>query len=279
MTRVVIDPYHLLNPFYGRFGVRPIWHIPCSFRCAESKMLASDYLKLWDGEEKEWLDEILSWPLEWSSLHGAAETRTPVCKIISESKPESVEHVIQYVGRGYPDQMLRGNRFPYNREEDDYSNNGFHNPESMKHYHEIIFAASQQAGQVMSISDPGCGNGALLHRLSKWHLNAKLNGTDFNHHAIAQGRRLYPNVDLTEGNLFNHYSSGDMVVFMPGRLLENPDRAERFVRELNFRYLLLYGYSAYASKVMGLKKQYWPDCKEVTTIINDDAVATLLEKP
>jgi hypothetical protein len=279
LSRAVVDPYTLLNPFYMKSGVRPMWHMPCSIRCKESNKLAKEYLKFWPQEEKEWLKEIFSWPVEWSSLHGAAEIRTPVCKIITDTDPESTEHVIQFAGQRIPKEAATGNRFPYGPIEDTYSNNGFYTHEAMTQSHATILAATRDIKDIKNITDPGCGNGTLLNALSLMHKVNRLSGVDLNHHAIAQGRRLYPGINFTEGNLFNHYSSADMVVFMPGRLLENPTKTDRFVKGLNFRYLLLYGYSAYADRVDDLRKQYWPDCEIRSWVINDNAVAILLERP
>jgi hypothetical protein len=274
----VIDPLPLINPFYTKHGVRPVWHMPCSVRCQESNDLAKWYLEDWPEEETEWLKEIFTWPVEWSSLHGAAEIRTPVCKIITDTDPTNIEHVIQFPGRGFPVGRGVGNRFPYGPSENYWANNGFYTLEGMNAAHDLIIEVSKLAKDVKSISDPGCGNGHLLNRLSRMFGVKAVHGIDRNHHAIVQGRNLY-GLNLIEGSLFDFYSSGDLVVFMPGRLLENRDRAERFVQELNFRYLLLYGYSAYASKVMELKKQYWPDCKIISTMANNGAIATLLERP
>ena len=277
LTHAVIDPLLYNNQMYSKLGVRPYYHMPCSVRCHESNELAKKYLKLWKHEERYWLEEILSWPVEWSALHGAAEIRTPVCKIITDTEPTDTEHVVQFARGILPNEAGRGNRFPYCQGEDIYSNNGFTSLEGMTEAHELILEVAKDAKDVVSIIDPGCGNGRLLDRLCMLHA-AVGSGCDTNHHAIAQGLRLYSDLNLAEGNLFMFNSSSDMVVFMPGRLLENLSRADGFVRDTSFRYLLLYGYSAYAHKVCELKKQYWPDCKTVNLQKGEHAIAMLLEK-
>jgi hypothetical protein len=278
LDNAVVYPYHWLNLMYQKLGVRPYYHMPCSILCSESSYLAEDMLSLWKKREKEWLDEIFSWPVEWSALHGAAEIRTPVCKIITDTGYGASERVVQFPGKKFPTEAARGNRFPYGPAPDCWSNNGFRSLEGMTRAHMVILKAARVAKDVKSISDPGCGTGLLLRKLGVSFPHAQLTGTDINHHAVIQGR-AENGLSLNIGNLFDFYSSADMVVFMPGRLLENSDRADKFVRELNFRYLLLYGYSAYADRVDSLRKQYWPDCKIRSWVINDDAVAILLEKP
>ncbi|MHA2047338.1 MAG: DUF483 domain-containing protein [Candidatus Thorarchaeota archaeon] len=289
LNTAVIDPFYRLNPMYSKLGLRYIYHMPCSVRCVKSNSMANAYRKLWGKEESRWLDEIFRWPVEWSSLHGAAEIRTPVCKIITDTDPTDVEQVIQFPRRGYPDEGAVGNRFPYTGEEELHSNNGFSSEAAMSEAHAVVLAASNEAKRVISITDPGSGNGLLLHKLGLMHVGVRdLLGIDSNHHAIEQGRRRFTDIDFIKCNIFDApdkvhpvdgYRNADLIVFMPGRLLECPDEAQEFVDSLRFRYLLLYGYTAYAHKVCDLKKQYWPECKVLSEVVGDTAFATLLEKP
>jgi len=61
------------------------FHIPCRFDCRPSLRLAARIRALGENlgyaEEMGWLDEIFSWPVEWSALHGIAEIRTLVVRV------------------------------------------------------------------------------------------------------------------------------------------------------------------------------------------------------
>jgi hypothetical protein len=290
LTRGVMTPEFNCNQMYVKLGLRPIFHMPCSIRCLSSQELGNAYLTLWPKQERRWLSEILRWPVEWSALHGAAEIRTPVFKIVTDTEPTSVEHVIQFAGRiSPPEGAAEGNRFPYGGEEDTFSNNGFRRLEGMREAHSTILRAANEAKDIKTISDPGCGNGVLLDALGLMYPRVEgLIGVDYNHHAIMQGRRLFPGIGFIECNIFDvpnrtypayNYLDADMIVLMPGRLLERQDRADEFVKNLKFKYLLLYGYTDYGSRVVELRDRYWPNLKERSISVNDDSVAILLEKP
>src|SRR5947209_13411671 len=61
-------------------GIRAIPHLPCRFDCGSSIAFGRRFLQL--GMESgfqaeiEWLEQMLSWPAEWSALHGIAEVKT-----------------------------------------------------------------------------------------------------------------------------------------------------------------------------------------------------------
>jgi len=279
-SRAVIEPFFLLNPMFNRMGVRPIQHMACNMHCVESHVIAQDYLSLWKAQEREWLEEILSWPVEWSALHGAAEIRTPVLKLIHDTEYTPSEIHVQFPGKGYPYEGATGNRFPYDGLVDLHSNNGFESAERMKTYHNIVLKSALRASKVNSVADLGCGNGTLLHKLGNIQKGAYLYGIDTNVHAIMQGRELFPYIKFRQADLLKAYSGADMVVLMPGRLLEcSKETAAKFVESLHFRYLLLYGYSAYAHKVWDLKEKYWPELVVRSSVVDDLGVAILLEKP
>ena len=65
---------------------RPVFHLPCRFDCDATRDLAESLAALWREtghvEELLWLDQMLRWPIEWSALHGIAEIKTPVVKVV-----------------------------------------------------------------------------------------------------------------------------------------------------------------------------------------------------
>lgn len=277
-SRVVAYPLPYLNTLLTKPGIRALYHMPCSFTCERSSSLAKEYIELWRDRERGWYEEIMQWPFEYSELHGAAEIRTPVCKIVTDTVYTPRERVIQIQGKAFPKEGANGNRFPYQPLEDVYSNNGFSSLEAMTKSHAIITLAARQARNVLSILDPGCGNGFLLNRLKGYHQGANLLGVDWNYHAIQQGTRLYPHIRFTHDDLFNSSPAADMIVLMPGRLLEQPDRAQEFISRMNFRYLLLYGYSDNAEYIWDLKDKWFSNLEIQSVVLDDSGIAILLER-
>jgi hypothetical protein len=63
--------------------------------------------------EMEWLEDILSWPAEWSALHGIAELKTPILKMTTRAEATAWKDVVRWNGSRYPDEGARGVNFPY----------------------------------------------------------------------------------------------------------------------------------------------------------------------
>jgi hypothetical protein len=64
-------------------------------------------------EELAWAEEIVSWPLEWSALHGIAEIKTPILKLAVRTDATVGKHVIRWHGLGLPAEAARGIGFAY----------------------------------------------------------------------------------------------------------------------------------------------------------------------
>ena len=172
MLRKNGGPYQC-NILLRHLGVRPVFHLPCSFNCEKTVRLANNILSYRSmGYEKEiaWLIEILNWPVKWSSLHGVAITTTPVVKVISSTDALAEKEEIERDGN-YPEAGVSGNEFTTPRMmnlvmEDRWSDNGFGSYHAMKRAHKLIinllYKVPVQGGNVI---DLGCGNGALLERI------------------------------------------------------------------------------------------------------------------
>ncbi len=106
-----------LNFLLRSIGVRAIAHLPCSFDCADSLAAGRELLRLAETlgfhEQIFWLREMLDWPVEWSALHGIAEIRTPVLKIITSTDATSTRFLVQRRGDAYPKEGASGLAFPY----------------------------------------------------------------------------------------------------------------------------------------------------------------------
>jgi len=64
-------------------------------------------------QEMDWLLEILSWPVEWSALHGIAEVKTPVLKVSTRTDATPGKYVVRRQGDAYPAEGAQGLAFPY----------------------------------------------------------------------------------------------------------------------------------------------------------------------
>ncbi len=116
------DTWRVTGPLPGNvllrsLGARAVPHLPCRFDCAATREQADAYIAIGRGaghaEVIGWLEEMLNWPVEWSVLHGIAETKTPVVKIAFGSDASARKYTVQYAGSTYPAEGSQGLRFPY----------------------------------------------------------------------------------------------------------------------------------------------------------------------
>lgn len=104
------------NILWRWVAIRAVPHLPCSFTCAATVRLANDLLDCTAKEHSEehvWLKEVLSWPVEWSCLHGIAEVLNPIMKIVSRSDAAAERTVVRLRGTAYPNEGANGIKFPY----------------------------------------------------------------------------------------------------------------------------------------------------------------------
>jgi hypothetical protein len=105
------------NILWRWLGLRAVPHLPCRFDCPATVALANRLLEIGrltgHGQEVDWLLEVLSWPVEWSALHGIAEIKTPVLKVSTRTDATACKYVVQRAGSSYPPEGAQGLRFPY----------------------------------------------------------------------------------------------------------------------------------------------------------------------
>jgi hypothetical protein len=108
------------NMLWRWLGIRAVPHLPCRLDCEPSIALGRQFLEVGRasgyGTEMDWLSEVLSWPVEWSALHGIAEVKTPILKICAQTDATAVKYVVRYLGNHYPAEGARGSCFPYKPE-------------------------------------------------------------------------------------------------------------------------------------------------------------------
>lgn len=105
------------NALWRWIGVRPVPHQPCCPTCSATIALAEQFAAVGRRAgyqaEMNWMEAILSWPIEWSSLHGIAEIRTPILKTSTRTDPLARVYTVRRHGEQYPAEGANATRFPY----------------------------------------------------------------------------------------------------------------------------------------------------------------------
>jgi len=257
-THVIeVDGPSVANILWRWAGIRAVPHLPCSFTCKKTISFGQTMVKVGRKhgftQEMDWLLEILSWPVEWSALHGIAEIKTPIVKISTNTDATPNEYKVYYRGLpgAYPKEGARGLDFPYKHDEASigrrrrrtikkkldaeskewlYEDNGFSSLVSMRNAHQSISEELQVAigNRTMSVLDLGCGNGELLRQLSRLAPNVIPYGVDTNATNIRHSKQLHPKHknNFMVASIFDCHlqwpeKKFDVAIFMPGRLIEN----------------------------------------------------------
>jgi len=244
-------------------GVRLVAHLPCAFDCAATVQMASSFAEVGRkrhfGEWVDWIYEMLEWPVEWSALHGIAEIRTPVLTISSRTNATARKLVVQRPGKTYPNEGAQGLRFPFRIVKDKIAGspsfkrsvqpiwelNGFSSQAAMEEAHRTILAvlSTFTPGKLL---DLGSGTGRLLELAQKtgWSV------TGIENDPVRAGAAK---VRTKRGDLFEvgiWEGKFDVVLLMPGRLIEQPEKAEALRAALNERagIVLCYAYGDWLTR-------------------------------
>ncbi|MBE3576863.1 MAG: hypothetical protein IMX00_04155 [Limnochordales bacterium] len=98
-------------------GVRAVPHLPCSFTCQATVDFGRRLVEVGRARgydrEMDWLLEMLSWPVEWSALHGIAIIKTPVLQITARTDYTPSKLVVRRQGTSYPEEGAQGLVFPF----------------------------------------------------------------------------------------------------------------------------------------------------------------------
>jgi hypothetical protein len=247
-----------LNMFYRYNGVRLVSHMPCSFDCKDSLSIANSNFDLMKSlnftDEANWIEEIMNWPVRWSSLHGIAEIRCPVFKLSHKSDFLSHEFIIDKDGTQYPKEGASGLYFPWIRKKrgasilehksfkdslkdvNMWEDNGFSSEIAMNECHSHIVNVLSDF-KIGSIIDLGCGNGLLLNRIKENGDLISTFGIEVDDARYHRATEVSPDTILRKGNMFdygnyteNYYTNA---LLMPGRLLE----IDSIEREVYIKFL------------------------------------------
>jgi SAM-dependent methyltransferase len=216
----------------------------------------------------DWALEMLSWPMEWSSLHGIAEIKTPVFKISTSTDPLASKAVVRREGDRYPEEGATGLAFPFRQPDsravtdsrsfaratgsDEWKQNGFSSAEGMERAHQIVAAVALSAiephTRIPSVIDLGCGNGALLDRISRERSDMQPIGIDTDRARVLAASQRLTHGHFTMGDIFEtaHWNNDySIALLMPGRLEEVDDlKALAFRKHLSARAakVIVYAY-------------------------------------
>lgn len=166
------------NILWRWLGPRLVPHLPCSFSCEQTRQRGQELRgvmrRAGHAQEVEWLDELLSWQVEWSAWHGVAEVKTPILKFSVKTDATEQRLVVRREG-AYPATGARGVSFPHERHPvrilrpRDWVDNGFSTHEAQERGHEMVLSALRQHPPQGAVLDLGCGNGLLLRRVRAEH--------------------------------------------------------------------------------------------------------------
>jgi hypothetical protein len=288
------------NILWRWMGARAVPHLPCRFDCPATVKLAEQLVAVGRacgfGEEMDWLVEILSWPVEWSALHGIAEIKTPVLKVSTRTDATARRYTVRRRGDSFPAEGAQGLSFPFQvpvklrltgtrgfqrgiehavtvnapRPSWYATDNGFDSIATMDDAHRPIVAAAANAlsGHAGNVLDLGCGNGALLDKITDGTRDVVPFGIDLDPTRIEHARALHPKAadNFIVGDLFDDqqlWSDGRryaLAIVMPGRLLEVDARHAEVLRQrLRDRcdQVLVYAYGDWIadSDLAGLARQ------------------------
>lgn len=270
---LVDGPSHC-NILLRQLGIRPVFHLPCSFDCAPtiemSKHILSCLDRLGYHREAEWLYEILSWPVRWSSLHGVAMITTPCMKIITstDALPETV--VIDRAGTIYPEEGSTGSYFPFKDKvikigtKDNWTDNGFADRANMRVAHDLLIDTIGELSLAPGfVLDLGCGNGLLLDKIHTKYDFLEPIGVESDPERAAKARlRLTGGVyraDIVDSTVY--MGNYELILISLNRFKEiEPEKLTKLLKHFSehTHYLFVYSYDKWEDeKIAGLLTEYF----------------------
>jgi SAM-dependent methyltransferase len=260
------------NILWRWMGVRPVPHLPCRFDCEASVELGRRFVttgrQAGFGEEMDWMLEILSWPVEWSALHGIAEIKTPVLKVSARTDATATKYTVRRHGAAYPVEGAQGLKFPYQIPRatmteargfrlglanplkplealpDWYAtDNGYASVAALKRATQpIVEVATAALGSAAgAVLDLGCGNGARLKEIREANPQCVPYGIDIDPSRVGHASVLFPEFadnfvagdPLGNDQLWSGGRRYALVLLMPGMLLQaGPERAAKLKARL-----------------------------------------------
>jgi hypothetical protein len=269
----IISPTHLeiehvssCSQLLRWLGLRVAIHLPCSFDCQPTVELAEKLTEVARSagfhQEMDWLEEMLSWPIEWTALNGLAEITTPVGTISTVTDATAETYRVSYRGAGHAKASGRTVSFPDGSLDEPFRNlewyhadNGFSSKEGMDLLHEPIerLAEATLRQATGNVLDLGCGNGVLLKKICRSNGNLIPWGVDISSANIAHAQLLTSGFsdNFVVSDIFDDCGAWSenrqfqLVILSLVRLTEvDEGKAERLMRRIgeHARNLLVYAY-------------------------------------
>ena len=242
------------NVLLRHLGVRPVFHLPCSFHCSESAQIGMKVYDLMEhiGFKREavWSKELVAMPMEWTSLHGVAVLVTPIFKMVYNTDPLHSKATLHLLSDNYPEHGASGTRFPFTSIRSMKFFNGFKTLGGMKQGHEFILTCLPDgiSGRILNL---GCGDGQLLQAIRGKNPHTVLYGVD---NAIKPNVELQIGDEYWIGNIFSwHWDlSFNLTMLAIQRLAEvEKDKADSLLSliAMHSEKFLLYSYNGWSHNV------------------------------
>ncbi len=86
---------------------------------------------------------------------------------------------------------------------------------------------------VKNVLDAGCGEGFSLYELSAYNIGEKLEGIDYSKEAISIGKKLFPNLSLKQGSIYNlPYKDNSFDLVLSTEVLEHLEDPKKALQEI-----------------------------------------------
>jgi hypothetical protein len=166
------------STLWRHMGLRLVPHLPCSFSCQASDDLATRFTLLGNKhgyvEDLALIQEVQSWPVQWSRLFGIAELVSPAVRISTRTDWTPTKDSF-FINGSYTAPTA-----------DLWQDNGFTSAEGMRKCHDLLlFSLKHAVAKDAQLCDLGCGNGMLLRRLRMHRPDVRMTGVDTNTRAVA----------------------------------------------------------------------------------------------
>jgi Predicted O-methyltransferase len=190
-------------------------------------------------------------PMEWSALHGYAEIRTPIFKIVTKTDATPFEYKFQKPGIYQPVHAGSGLAFPFTNEqrvkltetasfhkslatlEFPPDDNGFPSERDERDAHAWLMKEIEQfmnPSEKKSLVDLGCGNGRLLQFIHRRYQAYSLSGVEVSIDKVKRAEKLLTGsgIQIECKNIFQYdMVRKDYILVSEQRFQENHHLAEK----------------------------------------------------
>ena len=229
----------LCNILLRWLGLRMVSHLPCSFNCVDTAQIGRGYMQLaYDLGHRTTIDalyDILSWPVEWTGLHGIGILTTPVCRVTFRTDMLDQKQTVRLHSDARPEMQVSGLEFPLHKIRKPNAN-GFLSETAERSSHNTILDIMRNAKNLERVIDLGCGDSTLLHKIAD-EFSCKTVGIDSDANKKPDIRADIFDADYLKGD----YS---LALISKARIRENPE-GWKFLLSMLAEYsqqLIIYSY-------------------------------------